>query len=266
MIKLIASDMDGTLLDGKGELPKNFFNVLNRLSEMGVMFVVASGRQYFTLADNLKNGIENTTFVAENGAFIVHKGKELFYKGMDRQVVIEVLEDCRKISNCEIILCGKRSAYIENGVNEEFEREVNKYYHKSMVVDSFNEVEDDIFKIALCDFDGPQNNSNNVIYPKWGQKLQVTISGDRWLDIGRTDINKGVAIKFLQNKFGITEEETMVFGDYYNDMHMLKSAYHSYIMENAPDGMKQYGRFIAESNDKAGVIKVIEEKVLSGQA
>lgn len=266
MIKLIASDMDGTLLDSNGNLPKDFFSILSKLVEKGVIFVAASGRQYYTLADNLAKGKDKITFTAENGAFIVQNNKELFSKSIPKKTVLRLLNDCRKIPNCKIVLCGKRSAYIENGSDKKFIEEVNKYYHKNTIVSNLNDVADDIFKISIYDYIGAAENSNSIIYPKWGQELQVSISGERWLDIGRNDVNKGVAIKFLQEKFNISEKETMVFGDYYNDVHMLKSAYHSYVMQNAPDEMKQYGRFTANSNNDAGVITVIKNKVLKKQA
>lgn len=265
MIKLIASDMDGTLLDSNGNLPKDFFEILNKLIERNVIFVAASGRQYFTLAKNLYKGKDKITFAAENGAFIVHNGKELFSKTLPKKTVLNIVEDSNKIPECKIILCGKNSAYIKD-TDPEFIEEVNKYYHKNTVVTNFNEINDEILKISLYDSKGPDNNSNLIIYPKWGQTLQVTISGEKWLDIGRNDINKGVAIKFLQHKFGIKEDETMVFGDYYNDIHMLKSAYHSYVMENAPDGVKKYGRFIAASNDKSGVLQTIKTEILEKEA
>ena len=66
----------------------------------------------------------------------------------------------------------------------------------------------------------------------------------------------------IQQKFGITREETMVFGDYFNDVEMLKAAYHSYAMENAPSGVKKHANFIAKSNIENGVLEVIKEVVL----
>jgi Cof subfamily protein (haloacid dehalogenase superfamily) len=265
MIKLIASDMDGTLLDSNGNLPEDFFNILNKLVERGVIFVAASGRQYFTLAKNLSKGKDKITFAAENGAFIVHQGKELFSKALSRKTVLDIIEDSNKIHDCKIILCGKNSAYIHD-TDPEFIKQVNKYYYKNTIVADFNDITDEIFKVAIYDYQGPEKNSNKIMYPKWGQTLQVTISGEKWLDIGRNDINKGVAIKFLQHKYGIKEEETMVFGDYYNDIHMLKSAYHSYVMLNAPEDIKKYGRFVAESNDDDGVLRVIKSQVLAKEA
>lgn len=265
MIKLIATDMDGTLLNSNGELPKNFFETLNDLINKGVIFVAASGRQYHTLADNFGIARDKIMFAAENGSFIIHKGKELFSRCLDREIAMEIIKDARKIEGCNIVLSGKERAYIECN-DEEFIEQVNKYYHRNKFVNNLEEVDDKFLKIAIYDLKGSEQNSNKVMAKKWGDILQVTVSGALWLDLGRNDINKGVAIKFLQEKLGIDHDETMVFGDYFNDIDMLKSAYHSYVMLNAPDGVKKYGRHITGSNDDNAVMKVIRKQVLKKEA
>ena len=74
-------------------------------------------------------------------------------------------------------------------------------------------------------------------------------------------VNKGLAIKKIQEKLGIKHEETMVFGDYLNDLEMMDSAYHSYAMDNAHDDLKKVARFIAKSNDECGVVQAIKESL-----
>lgn len=265
MIKLIATDMDGTLLNSNGELPKDFFETLKNLVNKEIMFVAASGRQYYTLVNNFGIAKDKILFAAENGSFIVHRGKELFSKTLDRKVAMEVIKDAKEIEGCNIILSGKKYAYVETA-DEAFMEQVNKYYHRNKIVSSFEEVNDDFLKVALYDLKGAEHNSNKIISEKWGKTLQLSVSGEAWLDIGRKDINKGIAIKFLQSKFGIDENETMVFGDYYNDIHMLQNAYHSYVMSDAPEGVKKYGRFIAGSNNEDAVIEVIRNMVLKEEA
>lgn len=265
MIKLIATDMDGTLLKSNGQLPNEFSAVLNNLIDKGVMFCVASGRQYFTLRDNMAAFKDKITFIAENGACIVKNDKELFSKTLDRTMVKEFIKDLNELPECKAVLCGKKSAYVLDK-SAEFIDEVNKYYHKCSSANSLDEINDEFFKIALYDPKGSANNSNPILSKKWGKLLQLAVSGQVWLDIGRNDVNKGTAIKFLQGKLGITEAETMAFGDYYNDVSMLQNVYHSYVMENAPDGVKKHGRFIAKSNDENGVIMVIKHRVLQLEA
>lgn len=265
MIKLIATDMDGTLLNSNGELPKDFFEILNGLLNKGVVFVAASGRQYHTLINNFGIAKDKIYFAAENGSFVVHKGKELFSKTIKREIILEIIEFVKEFGNHKVILCGKKYGYIED-TSTEFIEQVDKYYHKNKKVSGFEDVKDEFLKISLCDLNETPEEFAKVLKEKFGHLVNVVISGDIWIDIGRKDVNKGVALKFIQNKFGINHEETMVFGDYFNDIDMLKSAYHSYVMVNAPHGVKKHGRFIAGSNDENGVLEVIKKKVLKKEA
>ena len=76
------------------------------------------------------------------------------------------------------------------------------------------------------------------------------------------NVNKGAALEKIQKDENISYEETMVFGDFYNDIEMLGKAKFSFVMENANEDMKQYGNYIAKSNRDYGVIKAIKEYVL----
>jgi Cof subfamily protein (haloacid dehalogenase superfamily) len=89
--------------------------------------------------------------------------------------------------------------------------------------------------------------------------LECVVSGHNWIDIMNKGIDKGHAIKILQEKFKISPENTMAFGDYYNDISMFKVAYHSYAMGNAPEDVKKSANFITESNSKDGVYNVLYE-------
>jgi len=102
------------------------------------------------------------------------------------------------------------------------------------------------------------------IYPhvkQFENELQIKVSGTNWVDIADQSSNKGEAIKLLQHKFGISKEETMVFGDYNNDLEMIDQAYFSYAMENAHENVKQAARFETKSNNNAGVEFVLEKLI-----
>lgn len=261
MIKLIASDMDGTLLNEHDKINEEFFDVLNQLKEKNILFVAASGRQYYNLLDKFSKAKNDVIYVAENGSYIVFKEQELYSCKLDRDVVKSLIKLGRQLEDCEIIICGKESAYIEKSY-EKFINEVNRYYLKYEIVNSLDEIKDDILKVTICDFKGDLKNSNKIFKDSYEDKLQITVSGEIWLDIINRGVNKGVAIKILQEKFNITPEETMVFGDYFNDIEMFSSAYYSYAMENAPSEVKKHSRFTTKSNRDNGVLEVIKDKIL----
>ena len=139
---------------------------------------------------------------------------------------------------------------------------VNRAIAKSVTNCGCLTIDDDIFKITLCDLSGASNNSNKVLNPLFGDEFMVVVAGEIWLDIMNKNVNKGAALEKIQNDENISYEETMVFGDFYNDIEMLGKAKFSFVMENANEDMKQYGNYIAKSNRDYGVIKAIEEYVL----
>ena len=85
MIKFIATDMDGTLLNSKKELSPEFYDVFEELKKRDILFAAASGRQYYTLAKEFNDIKDDMLFIAENGTFVVYKGKELVVNGLDRE-------------------------------------------------------------------------------------------------------------------------------------------------------------------------------------
>lgn len=261
MIKLIASDMDGTLLDENGRIPEEFFKIYESLNAKDIIFAAASGRQYHTLVRDLHSIKNDVIFIAENGSFVIHEDKELYSCHIDKATVKDIILAGRKIEGIEIVLCGKKAAYIETR-DSKFAAEVHKYYAKCDEVDDLLGVNDDVLKVAVYDFKGPANNSHKVLYPLFKDKLGVVISGEHWLDLLNKAANKGAALKYIQNKLNISSKETMAFGDYFNDVEMLQNALHSYAMFNAPEGVKKHAKYIAKSNREHGVLDTIKKVVL----
>ena len=260
MIKFIATDMDGTLLNSNNEIHADFYPMFQSLKEKDIIFAAASGRQYYNLLERFKDLKDDMMFIAENGTFVVYKGKELIVNSLEKNIAKELIEIGRTIPNSYVIWCGKNSAYIESH-DERLIKQTAKYYERYKIVEDLTSIDDDILKVTICDFNGSENNSNNY-FDEYRDKVQITVSGEIWLDIVAKGINKGVAINEIQNLLNIDYKETMVFGDYLNDLEMMSSAYHSYAMANAHDTLKKAARFIAKSNDENGVIQAIKSVAL----
>ncbi|WP_139376213.1 HAD-IIB family hydrolase, partial [Clostridium chromiireducens] len=104
--------------------------------------------------------------------------------------------------------------------------------------------------------------TNDIVNSSLKDTLNIVATADIWTDISNKGVNKGVALKQLMETDNISKEETMVLGDYYNDIEMLAEAEYSFVMENAPEDMKQYGKYIAASNEEHGVLRAILEYAL----
>lgn len=261
-IKFIASDMDGTLLDSNENLPHDFYDVFETLCKNDILFSAASGRQYHSLIKTFEPIKDRMIFIGSNGSLVMYKGKEVYSAVIAITEAHEIIKLIRCIKNAHIVLCGKKSDYIETQ-NEQALDEIGQYYHGAKSVEDLLDVNDDFIKIAVLNFDGTEK----CVYPLAAERFvpthQVIVIGNIWLDFMHKEASKGAAIKYLQQKFDFTFEESMSFGDYFNDVEMLQETYHSYAMENAHPDIKLLARFEAPSNDAQGVTSVIKAKCFS---
>lgn len=257
-VKLIVTDMDGTLLNSKHEVSPLFFKQFEQLKANNIKFVAASGRQYHSILDKLKSIKEHITIVAENGAYVVKNGKELFVNAIPKNDITGLLLLCKQIKNTHIVLCGKKKAYFLKNL-ENFENTVAEYYTEYEILENFDSLpNDDFLKIALCHYDGSETN----IYPYLKEieaDWQLKVSGKLWLDIALKENHKGNAIENIQNEYGISPEQTMAFGDYHNDIEMLKKANYSFAMQNAHPDVKEIAHYETYSNNNLGVENVLEK-------
>ena len=258
MIRMIAADMDGTLLDSRKRLPQGLFSVIRQLREKGIRFVVASGRQYYNLEAQFEEVADQVTFLSENGTMVFDGGKPVILEEMPAVHFQEIVEAVRRVPGANAVLCGVRSAYIE-GRDPELIRNVGMYYKKYEIVKDLLNVKDKICKIAVYDLISAEENA----WPRLKileDKYAVTLSGEHWVDVMEKGVTKGTALEALETLFGVSPEETMAFGDYLNDLEMMKSCSYSYAMANAHPALKAAARFEAPSNDENGVLRVIREK------
>ena len=257
-VKFIATDMDGTLLDGQGQLDSAFFDLHQQLEQRGILFAAASGRQYYSLRETFEPIKDRMIFIAENGTLVMHKDKELYSCTIDKTAIHQIIDEARGVQGAHLVLCGKRSAYVETSDHQAM-AEIKKYYHRCEQVDDLQRVEDDFIKVAICHFGGTEENVYPTLKQRFGKDHQVVVSGQIWLDLMNIEASKGKAIEYLQKSLGFTYEQTMSFGDYFNDIEMLQASYYSYAVENAHKDVKVFARFNAPSNEQFGVMQVIRK-------
>ena len=265
MIKIIFSDMDGTLLTNENKLPEGFDGMITELSRRGVIFAPASGRQYFSLLRSFDKYSDDFLFLAENGTLVMHKGKEIFSSPLNVAATRDVLAASEGFENILRVYCGKKDAYIRREQDTpEFRAELEKYYTHNDVVDNFREIRDVPLKIAFFD---PTANAKTNIYDKlapFKSSLQVVLSSDYWVDVMSPSINKGEAVKNIQRIMNVKPEECAAFGDYLNDYEMLQAVGYGFAMANAHPDLKKVARFETLSNDKSGVLFGIRRLMVYG--
>ncbi len=258
-IRLIVTDMDGTLLDDAKRIPEGLWPVLAHLRERGVLFSPASGRQYATLAEQFAGAEQGMVFIAENGTYVVRDGEELSSDPLERADVVRLVTAVRELAGRGVdvgaVVCGKRSAYVER-TDEPFLAEVRKYYVRHRVVADVAAVDDDVIKVALFDFGSAEATTAPALAP-FTATHQVVVSGEHWVDVMNATADKGAAVRRLQRALGITPAQTLVFGDYLNDLEMLDAAEWSFAMANAHPEVVRRARHLAPSNNDNGVLRTI---------
>ena len=264
MIKLILTDMDGTLLDANGNLPPDFDEVMTRLKAKGVKFAPASGRQYYSLKKTFEKYKDDFVFIAENGAIAFYKDKEITSYPIDKEKAVSILNTAED-SSVYRVFCGKHHAYILRPQDDEvLRREVRKYFSFYKVVDSFEEADDVPIKISFFD---PEGKANTSLLPKvigYREDYEVIISSACWADITAKGVSKGAALVKAREILGVEKEECAAFGDYNNDIELLTESGYSYAMENACDNLKKIAKFIAPPNTDYGVTKTIKQLLDEG--
>lgn len=263
MIKLIASDLDGTLLDSGKSLPPDFFETFAELERRRITFAVASGRTY-SAADHLfpEEYRKRITFICDNGAATYSGGEMTHVFPLDRATYEEMLDVCEQIGGFQLVVCAENGVYHLKSSDEFFD-EVGKFYKHHKAVDDLRAVEGTIFKLAVCDERGTYAHGKPELDKILGDKLNIQVSGDVWMDVMAAGVSKGAALQALQKSLGVTRAETMAFGDYFNDLDMLLSADWSFCPENGHDEVKKQTRFVCADCDRGGVTESIKKYALN---
>lgn len=256
MLKLIASDIDGTLLqDGEKELSGQAVKQIKQLKEMGILFAAASGRQYATLRRLFEPVKDDIAYICENGAMIMYKGKILHKDVFDRVLAEEMMHSILNREDMEIIVSGEKSYYIQPKRKSFAEYMLQSVKGNVTVVDNILEVQEDILKISMYRESGLEET-----LPYWkklfGDKATVVTSGHAWLDMMPMSADKGKGIRVLQKHFLISADDCIAFGDNLNDLEMLQEVTYSFAMSNAKEKVKEIAKYETER------VETVLEKIM----
>lgn len=268
-VRLIAIDLDGTLLDSRKQLDPDFPALLTLLRERGVAVVPASGRQWESIrrvvvpdhdADGAADLLGSLDVIAENGALLARGDDVVATDPVPREATSLVLERVagyvRGGGDAGVVICGRRSAYT-NRDDDAFLSVARPYYPLLEVVPDLDAVDDDVLKLAVWDPSGAEHG----VLPALGEipGARLLASAHVWVDVMSPTADKGRALGRLQEELGVTPAQTMAFGDYPNDLGMLRRAAWSFAMAAAHPEVLAAARNQAPGNDEQGVTRTIRE-------
>ena len=248
--------MDGTLLNSEHQVSERFFGLFEQLKRRDILFVAASGRQYQSIVDKLEPIKNDIIVIAENGGVAAQGDELLLSTPLPRDDKNSILDALVDVPHIHPVLCAEESAYLI-GDSEDFNRKLREYYSNYTFIDDLSADQGEVIKVAIYHFE----NSEENIYPHvkyLEENLQVKVSGQHWVDVSSVDANKGFALRSIQHRYGISPAQTLVFGDYNNDLEMLAESDFSFAMENAHPNVKEAARYSTSGNDDFGVERVLE--------
>jgi Cof subfamily protein (haloacid dehalogenase superfamily) len=260
-IKLVATDMDGTLLNSNHEVSDLFFELFEELKKFDIRFVAASGRPYYSIVEKLKSIKDDIIVAAENGGLVIEENNIILSTPLPKKDLLRIEKQIDQFSFIHPVFCTRTKAYFKKSSNNLIDT-LSEYYPNHELITSINEIDEEILKIALYNEDDSKKN----IYPLFKQfspSYKVIVSGKHWVDISHELANKGHALKHIQDLYQITSEETLVFGDYDNDIEMLSQSSFSVAMANANENIKKIASHKTTSNNHFGVELILEKLVES---
>lgn len=289
MYKLIAIDLDGTLLNSYGEVTNENKQAIQKAISKGTEVVLASGRAIASVK-NLANELNaNNYIICGNGAIMYDMQREeiIYNKFLDKQKVLQIIKICEENSIYYNVYTDKM--IVTKGLNynvlfynkENLNKPEEKQTKINIVEDIYKYVEEredeNYLKITICD-------SSKIIFDRIIQKLK-TIKNIDVLDVehmsrkiikdGTEDVlveyyyteitNMGVdkwyAVEELINKLSIKKEEVMAIGDNVNDKLMIKNAGLGVVMGNSAPYIKEIANLIVSDNDSSGVAEAINNNI-----
>lgn len=257
-IKLVACDMDYTLLMNNGTLPEGFGSYMKRMKKAGIRFAVASGRPGYTLKKLFPEYCEDFLFISDNGACIFYQEQVIYKSLMEKEVIKDMTKTVLESGIGLPMICALDGGYYpEEGLK--YDDFFKRFFSLRYPVKDIMAVDKEINKFTVFCPDGNAKEIMKEIYiPKYGKDYNVTLGGDVWIDIQNQGINKGSAMRHLEEFCHITREEIMAFGDHLNDYEMLKYIPNSYAMANAIPEIKKVARYLAPSNEECGVLQILD--------
>lgn len=263
MVKLIAIDLDGTLLRNDQQYDQiRFRNVVEKLYNKGIIVAIATGNSFIQSLHYIDDEtIPNLYFVADNGNTI-GKAYDLFHvNSLDREIARIVINDISKIKDFYTQVNTDKGLYLFKSEDSIFE-EFAKVYYNLVEIESFDDIPNDEEIILAAMATIKRKNEVYDVSIKLQEKypeIHISQSGPEWIDIFSKDGGKHIGLKYLQDKYNIDVEDTMTFGDSNNDLSMMELAKYSVAMKESSDGLLKIANYQIGSNDESAVIKLLEE-------
>lgn len=266
-IKLIATDMDGTLLDPREQLDlPRLEKILDQLNQRDIRFVIATGNEVHRMRQLLEHLVSRVVLVVANGARIFENNKLIQVQTWDDAMVDKALvyfkgRECRD----QFVVTSMNGSFVKKGtVFTELDKfmtpeMIEKLYRHTNFVEEFSsDLFDGVLKMSMVVGEERSSSVLREINNLFDGHVRAVSSGYGCIDILQAGVHKAWGLEELLKRWNLQSEQVMAFGDSENDVEMLELAGMAYAMENAADEVKTVATALAPANSQAGVYQVLE--------
>ena len=260
MVKLIMTDIDGTLIpDGTMDINPEYFEVIGKLVEKGIIFVVASGRHMSSVKKVFAPVLDKIWVASQNGNVLTYHGKSRIIKSIPQEWGREMWRQFSKLKGVEGVLDTATEMYCPFEGTSMYKILADEYHFNVTGTGGWNQVpEEDFSMMTLYHPQSAENICKELVEDKWKGKLEFLTSGKDWVDIVMPEVGKGTALEEICSQLGIAPEETIAFGDNLNDISMIQSAGKGYAVNTAREETKKAADEVIPSYAENGVLEVLK--------
>ena len=272
-IKMIATDMDGTLLDARGELDlPRLTAVLDQLEERDIKFVVATGNEIQRMRLLLGDLTDRMTLIVANGARIFEKNEMMLGTFWQTDLIAETLDYFHgRERDVHLVVTSTKGGFVQEGtdfpmINKVMTDEMARHFYKQMnfMPSLQNHHFEEVLKMSIMVDEAKAAEVTRQINTAFSGRLSAVTSGYGAIDIIQEGVHKAWGIRQLMDQWQIGSKEIMAFGDSENDLEMLELADFSYAMANGDEKIKCIASRWPPANTEAGVLQVIEQYLEKG--
>ena len=273
-IRVIATDMDGTLLDPKGQLDlPRLEKILDKLDQRGIRFVIATGNEIHRMRQLLGHIAERVVLVVANGARIFENNELIQAQTWDDAMVDRALAHFKgRECQDQFVVTAMNGGFVKKGtVFTELDKfmtpeMIEKLYQRMNFVDEFDpNLFGGVLKMSMVVGEERLDSVLQEVNDLFDGRVRAVSSGYGCIDILQDGIHKAWGLVELLKRWNLKPEQIMAFGDSENDIEMLELAGISYAMENAEESVKRVATKVAPANSQAGVYKVLENWLERGE-
>lgn len=256
MIKLIASDMDGTLFDRPGHVPEETFPLVRALHEHGIHFAAASGRRLEELAPIFEPVLDVMDFVCSNGAEIYAEGVLVGREVFSHEQLLRLGEVVNQFDNLHLIAHTDVASYCFDPPQKFVHMPKRRTAEAHEILREVPGPEVDIFNgVIMCEEVEHVPDMVYALQVELGDFWTFAWTGSRGVDFMPKHVSKSNGIKKIIRHYLLTPDEVMAYGDSMNDYDILRYVGHPVVMGNGLYGVRQIAGRIIETNKEHGVQK-----------